>query len=181
MLADLLAAEGNADQLSDRLTEMWEQQPKNVFLAYFLAAQYVESKQFDKAAELYRKALEEQPSVDAYQGLTKCYLQLQDDERLLEILGRSVSDLNGLGQVEAEIEPLTKDLERIGRLAEIGRQRFGEDPNDKLRAEAIAVSDSGGQSRTIRIGRRVLSSCCRKGTSSRCADLDRLGPRNAAC
>ncbi|MDG2381214.1 MAG: hypothetical protein P8N76_06030 [Pirellulaceae bacterium] len=141
LLAELEEAQGRQDQLIKRLVELREQQPQNAYIGYFLADQYLEAKQYGKAAELYQQVLQQQPSVDAYRGLVTCYQQLDDDRRLLELLGRAVTELNGITALKSELTPLVETPERINQLAVDGRKRFGDHPEKELQGEALALAN----------------------------------------
>lgn len=94
LLGDVLGELGQQDQLLSRLEKIHAADPDNVPLAYFLAQQYRQAGQLDKAEPTYRDLIERhkaRPPLEAYQGLVEIYRQQKDADKLLATLGEAVS------------------------------------------------------------------------------------------
>lgn len=138
LLARLLEKQNKSDELIPRLEKLVEQQADNLYLNYFLAQQYLDAKDFNKAAKRYQELLEQQATLDAYRGLAESYSALNDDEKLLDLLSRAATDLGNLTSIQSGIEDLLKDHQRLDSLFATARKRIGAQPHDEQRPTALA-------------------------------------------
>jgi len=91
LLAEVLKALDKEDELLSRLEKLRTRDPGNRPLRLFLAEQYREAKQLDKAEELYLAFVREFPKADeGYEGLGEVYRAQNNAGALLKTLGDSV-------------------------------------------------------------------------------------------
>jgi tetratricopeptide (TPR) repeat protein len=88
LLKDLLAELNRAADLVPQLETLLEQDPRNAALAYFLADQYADSDQLDKAAALYEKTLGSSTDPRGLLGQATIYRRQQRAPDLLKTLGQ---------------------------------------------------------------------------------------------
>ncbi len=140
LLAKLLDQQDKSPELIPRLEKLSGEQPDNLYLNYFLAQEFLDRKNFKKAATLYRTLLERQATLDAYRGLAESYVALQDDEKLIEVLTRTAADLGNITAVQAGLEDLLEDEERLKSVFKAVRREIDPEPNAEQRAKALAIA-----------------------------------------
>lgn len=149
LLKELFTELHREDELLPRLQQLAEQDPKNKFLAQFLAGEYVARGELDKAAELYtRHGGESDP--EALVGLTTVYRRQGNYEKWLETAGRAFAVLQlgnqqlrrrlgpssqELGdRFKADLDNLAKSPEQLEGVLALGR-KLSEGDNPKLQFE----------------------------------------------
>jgi tetratricopeptide (TPR) repeat protein len=138
---------GQKDQLIGRLEKLHAADPDNVPLAYFLAQQYREAGQFDKAEPTYRSLIErhkKRPPLEAYQGLVDVYRQQKDTAKLLATVGEAAVLTNSLAPLGESGKALVADAERSKAIVELARTELAADParvnfGSRLAAALLAV------------------------------------------
>lgn len=130
LLADILKAMRQSDQLVRRLEELAEKDPHNTTLQYFLAEQYVAKDEFDKAREIYEKSLKKSPDPAGYVGLAAVYRKMKRPADLLNILGRALerAGVENIEQLETELKAITSDESLVEGLIAAGREQAQADP-----------------------------------------------------
>ena len=123
LLSDLLVESNKQDELVERLGELHSEDPKNVPLAYFLAAEYRRRKQFAKSQTLYKTLLKNTPSVAGYRSLIDIYRETKDYEELLNVLGEAATKTSSLEPLGSEGEAVFDDADLVRNLIDIAKER----------------------------------------------------------
>lgn len=146
LLAKILEELKKDDELIGRLEKHYASDKKNVALRYYLARQYLEAKQFDKAKEHLVELLEESPKPEGYEGLVQIYKQTQSYASLLEILGKSVEKSEDgrlvhslIERLGPEGEAISKDSELVQKLLEAGRELKQKDADQLTYGMRVAL------------------------------------------
>ena len=132
LLAQLLDQLGQRDQLLDRLEKLRAADPDNMPLAYFLAQQYRQAGQLDKAEPIYVVLLEHnktRPPVEAFQGLVEIYRQKKDAPKLLAVLGEAVGRAGTLDPLGDSGKALAGDAEMVRVVVAAAREQLAADPD----------------------------------------------------
>jgi tetratricopeptide (TPR) repeat protein len=118
------------------LEELAEKDPRNKDLRFFLAAALVIAKRLDDAEEIYRAALDNEASSEAYLGLASIYRQRGKAKELLDNLSRVLErqqELQAVAvQFDAEMKAIEADEKLMAALLDAGREatKDGAGPND---------------------------------------------------
>jgi tetratricopeptide (TPR) repeat protein len=148
LLGDVLGELGQQDQLLSRLEKLHAADPDNVPLAYFLAQQYRQAGQLDKAEPTYRELIERhksRPPLEAYQGLVEIYRQQKDAGKLLATLGEAVSRAASLVPLGEAGKALLADSDLTKAVVAAATEQLKADPaklsyGSRLGAALLAVS-----------------------------------------
>ena len=136
LLSTLLEKLEKTDTLVGRLEELAEKDPRNKDLLFFLAAALVTAKRLDDAEEIYRAALDNEASSEAYLGLASIYRQQGKAKELLDNLSRVLErqqELQAVAvQFDAEMKAIEADEKLLAALLDAGREatKDGAGPND---------------------------------------------------
>ena len=146
LLAEVLQQLEEEGELIGRLEKLHADDPSNVPLGYFLAEQYREAKQFDKAEPLYLELAEKRPTVAGYRSLVDIYRKASRHDALLDVLGQAAAS-NALMELLGEGEAISDDPELVEALLKTARKRRQDDPDDfdhgLQLATALLALDSG--------------------------------------
>jgi tetratricopeptide (TPR) repeat protein len=148
LLGEVLGELGQQDQLVSRLEKIHATDSENVPLAYFLAQQYRQAGQLDKAEPTYRDLIERhksRPPLEAYQGLVEIYRQQRDADKLLATLGEAVSRAASLVPLGDAGKALVADGELTKVVVAAALSQLKADPaklsyGSRLGAALLAVS-----------------------------------------
>ncbi|MBL8851627.1 MAG: tetratricopeptide repeat protein [Planctomycetaceae bacterium] len=156
LLKDLLAGVGRSEELVPKLETLHAADPRNAFLAYFLADEYVARGDVDRGQELYEQTLDASTDPRGLVGLMPVYRKQQKPKELLDILGkiypqipeeRSPEDLQKLApdaravvmRYEEEFSALAKDSAALDGLMQVGREQTAASPPEIDLAEAYML------------------------------------------
>ena len=122
LLGELLTDLGRPNELISELEKLHAADAKNRPLRLFLAEQYLDAKQFDKAEPLYVQAAAEAGKsfgelAEASQGLAAIYRQTDNPAALVKLLGDVVDKTNGLSLLGEEAQTLAHDEQAFAKLA----------------------------------------------------------------
>lgn len=140
LLAELLEASGQSDQLIPRLEAMRRADEENVPLGYFLALKYRDSDQFDKAAKLAREMLDKAPTISGYRHLVDTYRRQGDHASLLDVLGELVDSLGVLEPLRDEGEAVWSVPATVDALAQTARSRLAQPDAALPYAQRVALA-----------------------------------------
>jgi tetratricopeptide (TPR) repeat protein len=96
-------------QLVERLAKLYAENSKDLVLGYYLADLYRESDQLDVAEPIYRKQLDEKPSLDGYSGLIDIYTRGKQVDKLTKILGETLIEAGTFQQLDKVLDKLVAD------------------------------------------------------------------------
>ncbi|MBL9094576.1 MAG: tetratricopeptide repeat protein, partial [Planctomycetaceae bacterium] len=139
LLKRLLKADDKSSELVPRLEGLVKEDPKNVPLKYFLAREYRELKQWDKAKPLYAELLRRQPTTEAYEGLLEAGSKTADPAVQLDVLSEVVAKTNSLDAIETPVEALAADEKLYSALVAAGRKAADKSEPEDGRPVAFAV------------------------------------------
>lgn len=145
LLAAILKELHKENELVERLEKLHAADPQNAPLGYFLAEQYRQAKQFDKAAPLYRSLNEKSPTLTGFRSLVEIYRRTNRPAELLAVLAQVVAKTNSLEPLEAETKAVFEDAALVKALIEAGRKQYQADParfdfNVRLAAALVAAN-----------------------------------------
>lgn len=138
LLKDLLADLGRSDELLPKLQELKQSDPRNAFLAYFVADEYVARGEIEQAQSIYEETLGESSDPRGLVGLIPVYRKQQKSKELVGVLGklypqipedRGPENMQKLSpdarvlveRYEQEFEALSQDTEALKALLQAGR------------------------------------------------------------
>jgi tetratricopeptide (TPR) repeat protein len=128
LLAELLDKLKRKGELTGKLERLLALDPDNAPLAYFLADQYRQAGQLEKARVLYVKALAAQPSSVGYTGLAEIYRKTDRTEDLLRLLGNAAGKVGSLEPLEQEAKTIAADAALVNKLADAAKKSLAKDP-----------------------------------------------------
>ncbi|NUN03127.1 MAG: tetratricopeptide repeat protein [Bryobacteraceae bacterium] len=140
LLADLLKKQGRQQELVDQLEKLHKADAENASLALFLAQQYLEREELDRAETIFKSLQEDDPSSETLQGLVHIYRQQKKADQLLEILGEQAEDTGGLEALGEQIEPLVEDEAVLNGVIEAARKQHKADSDSLSYGERLAVA-----------------------------------------
>jgi len=140
LLKSLLTDLNRSEEVIPELERLFNDDPRNSFLAYFLADEYVLNDQLDKAAELYQKTLGSSTDPRGLIGLLEVYRRQHNGAELVTVLGKlypqmpqaeSDDDLqklptdvrNLVARYQSILEELAGDDDAMDSLLAAGRDR----------------------------------------------------------
>lgn len=130
VLADALAELGQADQLIDRLEKIHADDAQNAPLSYYLAQQYREAHELDKAEPIYADLIARNPSrppIEAFQGLIAVQHERKDADKLLATLGEAVGRVRTFAPLGASGKAVLQDAEMSKALIEAANRQLDAD------------------------------------------------------
>jgi tetratricopeptide (TPR) repeat protein len=127
LLREVLEGLKLGGELLPRLEKLHAADPANVPLAYYLADQYLESKQFDKAEPLYQALVAKTPSGVGLRSLVAIYRQTKKPEALLEVLGELTEKSTTMDTLGEEGRVLQSDTATIGAVLETAKKKLAGD------------------------------------------------------
>jgi tetratricopeptide (TPR) repeat protein len=145
LLKEVLAAtsgdtERARDELLAKLAQLQEKDPANSDLAYFLAGQHLEAKQWANAESLYLDLLERRPTPAALQGLCQIYRRQGRSEKLLDILGRVVDEAGNLDSIGPQRAELANDTHLFAKLVEQTESKLESRPKAASQGILLALA-----------------------------------------
>ncbi|MAG94654.1 MAG: hypothetical protein CMJ48_13045 [Planctomycetaceae bacterium] len=142
LLAEIFKKTDKSDQLIPKLEELAGKDSQNAALQFFLADQYVATKELDKAETLYRKVLEGAKDPQGYLGLAAVYRLKKEPQKLLEALSNVFA-----GATRESAERLDAEMKRIGadeqitkQLIDMGRKQIKAEPPELEYGSAILLA-----------------------------------------
>lgn len=140
LLAQVLKKLGKEKELIDRLEKLRAADPAGVPLGYFLAGQYQQAKELDKAELLYVNLMKKSPTTTAFRALAKLYHNDKRIDALLALLGDAVEKTGTLDVLGSETKAIGSDAELLRRLIEAARQKFKVQPEKSNSPVPLAVA-----------------------------------------
>jgi len=127
-------------QLIERLEKLYAKNPKDALLAYYLADSYREAGNLKAAEPIYRKQLDEKPSLDGYEGLIDIYTRQEKVEELAGILGEALVAAGSLQQLDEVVDKLVADKELVDKYLNSVLKRGTEDAKQLVDGAALAAA-----------------------------------------
>ena len=140
LLSEVLESLKLSDELLSRLQKLHAADPENVPLAYYLAEQYLQRKQYDKAEPLYRALVAKTPSGVGLRSLVAIYHQTKKPEALLETLGEVTEKSAALETLGEEGRALESDTAMIGALLDAAQKKLKSDEAKFPYAQRLAAA-----------------------------------------
>jgi tetratricopeptide (TPR) repeat protein len=146
LLREVLESLKLSGELLSRLEKLHAADPANVPLAYYLADQYLDGKQYDKAEPLYRALAGKTPSGVGFRSLVAIYRQTKKPEALLEALGEATEKSTAMETLGEEGRALESDTAMIGALLDTAQKKLKSDeaklPYSQRLAAALLALDA---------------------------------------
>ena len=128
LLAEVLGQLNKKDELVGRLEKLLAKSSEDAGLGYFLAEQYRQAGQFDKARPLYVRLLAKQPSAVGYAGLAEIYRKTDRPEDFLRLIGDAVGRTTSLEPLGDEAQTIVGDAGLLDKLIATARAALAKDP-----------------------------------------------------
>ena len=145
LLAKVLEATNQSDQLIGRLEKLLAEQEGNLPLNFVLAEEYFKKEQLDKALSRYEVVKARQPAGQVFRRMSEIYRRTKQPEQLLGLLGEIAEKSGSLEIVEKELKAIVEDDKLVVSLLEIARDKFGEakaENHDELRAAGLVALET---------------------------------------
>lgn len=139
LLVKVLNDLGRSTDILSTFEKLHDGDPDNYLLTLFLADQYRQAEQFDKAEPLYAAVLPKSPSSIVYQGLAACQHALKKTEALLDLLGDVAGKTAALDVLGDENKAIAADAEMVAALLQLARERYQADPDSLGYGARLAV------------------------------------------
>ena len=123
LLEEVLNGLGRGGELVDYLAAIQETQPKNTTLKYFLAQKFFDSKQYERAQQLYASLVDQAPTSTAYQHLLEIYLGRSEYEKAADILAAVAEKTGTLDAFGESLELVTASTEAVEAVLANGKER----------------------------------------------------------
>ena len=144
---ELLEKLGKKEELIQRLEKLHEADQKNVPLAYFLAKQYCQAQQFDKAEPLLLNLAKDSPTITGYRYLANIRRKSGRTDDLLDLLAEASTKVPSLDSLADDGESLGQDADLVDALTSAARKRHEANPDDfgydHRQAMALLSLDAG--------------------------------------
>jgi tetratricopeptide (TPR) repeat protein len=140
LLRETLESLKLSDELLSRLEKLHAADPANLPPAYYLADQYLERKQYDKAEPLYRALVAKAPSGVGLRSLVAIYRQTKKPEALLEALGELAEKSAALENLGEEGRALESDAAMVGALLDTAQKKLKSDAAKLPYAQRLAAA-----------------------------------------
>lgn len=127
LLARVLKALDKQDELISRLEKLMAEDGKDPALKLYLADQYRQAGQLDKAEKLFVETLKESPAAEGYDGLLAVYRAQKDPLKLLEVLGNNAAGTEQLLTLP-EGKAVASDAALVKQVLESARKQLKDDP-----------------------------------------------------
>jgi tetratricopeptide (TPR) repeat protein len=144
LLATVLEKLGRKADLAAELEELHKTDAANRPLAQYLANQYLEAKELDKAVAVLEALHKQDTSGESYRGLARAYRLRKQPEALLKLLGQLIDETEALDALEGEAEAIVDDEALVKQIIELGHKEL-KSPNtvfdygQRLAAALIAL------------------------------------------
>ncbi|WP_165250577.1 tetratricopeptide repeat protein [Paludisphaera soli] len=139
LLAKVLKALNQEDQITPRLEEAAQRDAKNVPLQYVLADRYRETGQVDKAEALYKGLLASQPNPQTYRALAASLLKRKKPGDLLKVFCEAIGRPQGFEAVMPQLQAVATDDAMAEELLDEGIKLLSADPPALPQAPAFTV------------------------------------------
>lgn len=130
LLAQILEITGKRSELLPELEKLHAADSGNQALARYLAAQYAQSGQHEKAVAIYHKviAANAQPDVEAYQGLLGIYHKRGSVSQALDLLAEFAAKVEALAPLGDAYRAVITDKKFAPAVVKAGRDLLGQKP-----------------------------------------------------
>jgi len=140
LLAELLQAANQRDQLLPRLEKLHAADPKNVPLGYFLAEKYLEGKRYEKAEAISRSLVSKAPNAIGFRNLVAVYGKGKRYDELVSVLGEALRHNVSPESLAEKDHPLANDADLVRGLIEAARRRAKDRPKQLPYEARLAVA-----------------------------------------
>lgn len=114
LLKELLAETNQTDSLLPRLEDLYDKDPRNVALTYFLAEAYADAGQLDEAEQLIKETLGDGADPRGLVGLASVYRQQGNAPDLFEVLRKAYQVIPQPDEDESELlDRLDADMRAV--------------------------------------------------------------------
>lgn len=128
VLGQILGGLGRRKELVSRLEAASQADPKNYLLKYALGEQYEEEGQVERARELYRRVISEQPDPQGVRALADSLRAAGKSRELVELFETAITQPQAREVIEPQIRLIATDPEEAGRLLDAGIELLRAEP-----------------------------------------------------
>jgi tetratricopeptide (TPR) repeat protein len=128
VLAQILSALGREGEITQRFEAGRAADPKNVLLSYALAERYEKAGEVDRARNLYRQVISEQPDP---QGIAALGDSLRNEGKyveLLQLFEMAMTQPQGRMAIEPQVKLIATDSNAAAKLLDAGLELLKADP-----------------------------------------------------
>ena len=134
LLAKALEKLSRKAELLPQLEQLHKADAKNQPLGHYLASQYLEAEQLDKAAAVLESLHKQDTSSESYRGLARVYRLQKRADALLTLLGQLVDETSGLDALDDEATALVEDKALVKLLIERAHKQLKSRPRSLIMA-----------------------------------------------
>ncbi|QDV37473.1 tetratricopeptide repeat protein [Tautonia plasticadhaerens] len=127
VLAQVLSALGEDEQIIPRLEDASEADPSNVLLRYALAERYEANGRDDEARRLYREIISDQPD-QGVPALAQSMLEQEKYEEMLQLFETAQSQRGGRMAIDPQLRLIGTDPTLAAAVIEVGMELLRADP-----------------------------------------------------
>ena len=109
LLAKVLTELHREKEITPRLEEAAKADSKNILLKYILADRYREIGQVEKAEQMYKALLAEQPTTQGYGALAASLYKRKKTEELLKVMTEALTKPGGLEAITPQLDAIEHD------------------------------------------------------------------------
>ena len=139
-LADVLKQLGKSEELIPRLEKLYADDAGNAPLANYLAAQYRDAGNVEKAESLYLGLIQRSPSLPAYRRLIDLYRRAKRYDALLTTLGQSIDGVGVLETLGAEGQAISGDADALRGVIDAAQAKRQANPDSLTSGMCQAVA-----------------------------------------
>jgi tetratricopeptide (TPR) repeat protein len=140
--AKILTALKREGEITPLLEEAARADSKNLPLQYALADRYREVGQVEKAEELYKTLLAQQPTPQGYGALAASLLKRKKTEELIKVLTEAVPKPGGFEAVRPQLDAILKDPTYADEVLDVGLKLLKDPPADLDQRIAMTILSS---------------------------------------
>ena len=140
LLEEILKKLGHQNEFLPRLEKLREEDPGNGPLGFFLAEQYFQAEQFDKAEPIYLALAAKTGKAVGYRGLVDLYRKTNRTKELLNVLGEVAGSRDSLGSLGAEAQAISADADLLDNLIRSTQEQLQADPKSVGYGQRLALA-----------------------------------------
>jgi tetratricopeptide (TPR) repeat protein len=142
LLKEILTKLNRADEVVARIESLAEQDPRNNALQYFLADQFVDAGDLDRAKAIYETVLSGGGDPEGFAGLASVLRRMKRADELLDVLGRALekSGPDAIEGLEVEVKAIAADTELVNGLVAAANRQGMADPVGLTFAESYLLA-----------------------------------------
>jgi tetratricopeptide (TPR) repeat protein len=129
LLARILTELHREDEITPRLEAAVKADSKNILLRYILADRYREVGQVERAEQMYKALLAEQPSSQGYGALAASLYKRKKYEELLRVMSEAITKPGGAEAIAPQLDAVEHDPAAADQILDAGLKLLSAEPS----------------------------------------------------